>query len=140
MSLKFVPGTTYDISHLRPLPDNWQELVDAGHPLADIFGGEVRHLRRTSDEQYAFDYWYEHYPVEFDWNVSFRLTEDAVTSLIRLAPIAVKDGKPLHLGDLIERIGFSPTFINSDFNYGLMREILAGYEWRWPVEKKPCQA
>ena len=88
-------GKVYDIAHLRPF--NF-ELAKAGNPLATYQGEEIR-LLRDMDGAWRFDVWRDS-----KWTA--RTTED-LDWLFRLAPLAVKDGRPLHVGDVIEFEGHS---------------------------------
>ena len=145
--MNFIPGKTYDPAHLRQPPENWEELVDAGHPLATARGKAIMHLRPMFKGYgvtvYGYDIWMDDLG---EWEpsntglkkVSGRL--DHVRERLRLAPIAVKDGKPLHLGDFVQlRDTDSGNWLftiqlNRDFYTA--RRILSGNDWRWPVEEK----
>jgi hypothetical protein len=92
---------------LRPF--NW-ELAALGHPLADINSGtEVRLLRTEGNPRepgsvlYAYDKWItadDRQPTPA-WKTNNYLFCNEVGAKIALAPLAVKEGKPLHVGDTI---------------------------------------
>ena len=93
--IPYYEGKVYDTAHLRPFN---LDLAKAGHPLATYQGEEIR-LLRDMDSAWRFDVWRDS-----KWTA--RTAEDLNWTL-RLAPLAVKDGRPLHVGDVIEFEGHS---------------------------------
>lgn len=88
--IPYYEGKVYDTAHLRPFN---LDLAKAGHPLATYQGEEIR-LLRDMDSAWRFDVWRDS-----KWTA--RTAEDLNWTL-RLAPLAVKDGRPLHVGDVIQ--------------------------------------
>ena len=149
--MNFIPGKTYDPAHLRQPPENWEELVDAGHPLATARGKAIMHLRPMFKGYgvtvYGYDIWMDDLG---EWepsnkgitNVSGLL--DHVRERLRLAPIAVKDGKPLHIWDDID-FDFAGggdahrmhdwRLVTISTGKPFIKSILENdSRWRWPVE------
>lgn len=130
-------GVTYSPAHLRQAKsvEELLSLARQGHPLAwAINNCEVRYLAQNDADGRWFDF--SHYePNEQIWiNRQRSVFELPVT--VRLAPLAVKDGRPLHVGDVIEvkhrewsdfaQIGCTPERWSQ-----IERQ---GHAWRWPVE------
>ncbi len=132
--ITFELGTTYPIEHLRPFD---LELAKAGHPLAMVNGHAVRAFRAQGDNCFAFDWW--------NGAAKWLQTENAQHTLcfnLRLAPLAVRDGRPLHVGDEIEvRHATKGWLISSanltDYHVGLYRYVFQDngqLAWRWPTQ------
>lgn len=133
-------GKTYNPEHLRAAK-NVEELLTLakqGHPLAWHDGSEVTHLFEPSASfliapMYTVRVW-----AKYHWSCFGipNLKDD-----LRLAPLAYKDGKPLHVGDVIEyRTNNFSDFDNSQavtmgWINGLRHHTLPDWMWRWPVEE-----
>lgn len=127
--IRFEPGTVYDVAHLRPFD---LELAKAGNPLATYDGKEVRLFRVRSQRHFSWDVWAESGP---SWDNDYGNEEWAKTHL-RLAPLAIKDGRGLHVGDEIEMgrsLDYWDKTIVTSFQEGM---ALANADecWRWPKE------
>jgi hypothetical protein len=129
-------GKVYDPAHLRPFD---LDLAKQGHPCASQHGETIRLLRGSADIFY-WDKWIEdsdfwaHQQGEIEC-VQGEL--ECVLDTLRLAPLAVKDGKPLHVGDVIEvkvvmfgGDGWKGVAVTMD---NWHRLNMCG---RWPVEVK----
>jgi hypothetical protein len=92
-------GTTYPSEHLRDAASIEQlcEYVDAGHPIAVARGYEVRLLRTMN--KHSINYSYDCYN-DGHWVHGLCLCYDLLDT-IKLAPLAYKEGRPLHVGDEI---------------------------------------
>lgn len=132
--IRFEPGTVIAKEHLRPFD---LELAKAGHPLATYDGKEVRLFRVRSQHHFSWDVWAESGP---SWDNDYGNEEWAKTYL-RLAPLAIKDGRPLHVGDEIEQ-HFVSTLLTED-QYFWRRVKIMSHEaartlghWCWPESKE----
>jgi hypothetical protein len=119
---------------LRPLPDNWVELVDAGHPMADKWGFEIINLRNSGANVLSFDLW--NY-IEVAGGVGpgwdFESVEmKKVGKVIRLAPLATRDGRPLHVGDTVISAGQELEITVDEIEKLAQQPDIA---WRWPEVK-----
>ncbi len=94
-TIQFTPGTVYDVEHLRPFD---LELAKAGHPLATDGGNAVRLFRMHSEIGYIWDWWNPRFK---KW-AHLSDSETCLPDWLRLAPLAIKDGRGLHAGDEIE--------------------------------------
>jgi hypothetical protein len=91
--IEYKEGKVYDPAHLKPFD---LDLAKAGHPLANFDGTEVSHLFESiSADVYSYRGWSkaagQHY-----------LNTESITLIserLYLAPLAIKDGRPLHVGD-----------------------------------------
>ena len=92
-SIKFVEGLQWPVEHLRDLPEDWEELYEAGHPISNRDGREVRLICKTYDCHYCGALW----GIGNNWTPVLFAREG-----IKLAPLAVIDGRPVHIGDEIE--------------------------------------
>jgi hypothetical protein len=90
-------GKVYDLSIPNILRPFDLELARQGHPLAWVDAREIRLLRKMGGNIYSYDYWDEDGWVSCDLH-----NEKSLDKNLRLAPLAGKDGKPLHVGDVIE--------------------------------------
>jgi hypothetical protein len=89
--IEYTEGKVYEPAHLKPFV---LELAKQGHPCADIMGRELRLLREHSSGNGSFN---------FDvWQGSYWATNYNSGKYLCLAPLSIKDGKPLHAGDVIE--------------------------------------
>lgn len=132
--IQFEPGCVYDVAHLRPFN---LELALQGHPLALPDGSSVRHLRKMSDSYYSYDRWYED---TSSWFCTRDIYCMRLEDSLRLTPLAVKDGRPLHVGDEIE-FRRDPhdqwaTKRPECWVFSVWQRPSFGFEWRWPVKKK----
>jgi hypothetical protein len=147
--LPWVAGNLYDLSVARMLrPFNW-ELAALGHPLADINSGtEVRLLRTEGNPRepgsvlYAYDKWItadDRQPTPA-WKTNNYLFCNEVGAKIALAPLAVKEGKPLHVGDTICYkgqgdwwcVGLAKKPATGDGSLSLSWYAANLDKWRWP--------
>ena len=90
-------GKMHDPDHLRPFKLG---LAQEGHLCALRAGNEIR-LLRQADGRWVWDSWLQLQGGKPWWEYGgcdFQLLE----SRLRLAPLAIKDGEPLHIGDVIE--------------------------------------
>jgi hypothetical protein len=92
-------GKTYPVEHLRTAESIEQlcEYVDAGHPIATYKGKKIRLLRSMGN---AINYSYDQ-EEEKCWSDSFCLSFDLLR-IVKLAPLAYRNGRPLHVGDEIK--------------------------------------
>lgn len=133
--IEFEPGTVYDVSHLRPFD---MELAKAGHPLADRFGRAVRCVRYCNKNGLRFDYWDEYAPM---WMADYTELGNCAHHL-RLAPLALKDDRALHVGDTIELVQFFHDEAGEEKRYAetvvdaeLVEGLSSGqFDWRWPKD------
>jgi hypothetical protein len=131
--IQFEQGCVYDVAHLRPFN---LELALQGHPLALRSGEQVRLFRDMNGFYFALDYWAD----DFGCWAHLEVRKKGIDDLLRLAPLAVKDGRPLHVEDEIE------TFYMTDHNaydyepnimtFDRFKEVQTPLMWRWPVKKK----
>lgn len=121
-------GKTYALKHLRPFD---LELAKQGHPLAcQRKCSEVAQLICIREKIYVAVRW-----AISGWFVSMEEDAADLTRHYRLAPLAIKDGKPLHMGDWIEVNLFATggKWVECDWTYNLkVYENLNN--WRWPAE------
>ncbi len=132
--IRFEPGTVYDVAHLKPfdLP-----LALAGHPLATKHGRSVRHLRQMDNGDriiFGFDEWDEP-----GWIADCYFLPK-LAQYLRLAPLCVRDGRPLHVRDEIEvSIVVSGGGCEWTKIGATIKGHLSGFykdhsdQWRWPV-------
>ena len=138
-------GTVYDPAHLHQAKsvEELLSLARQGHPLAWHNGNEVSHIffNGISDSDVLTSIGVG---VRV-WNKDEKLwhTPRELDSLdyLRLAPLAVKDGKPLHVGDVIEENYSQPLDEEPSCELPIWTSpkpayIGLEYEWRWPVEVK----
>lgn len=134
--IEYKEGTVYDPAHLRPFG---LELAKQGHPVAkmngNVSGLEVSHMFQNDSDSTGFNVIY--------WNTFWQLTYTPFKSLdkyLRLAPLAVKDGKPLHVGDVIEIFNFDVDkyVVKTIKSVAVWRRLRLDLtdDWRWPVEVK----
>jgi len=139
--IEYKAGVVYDPAHLRPFN---LELAKQGHPICTVSGREVRLLREAS-KLWAYDEWYAGIGDGGYWGTCTHQKETYFANNLRLAPLDVKDGKPLHVGDVIEYFcrwngnGYyevddpkcwTKTKARLPFDIPLLEA------WRWPVEVK----
>lgn len=118
-------GKTYALEHLLPFD---LELAKQGHPCAFADGEEASHIIPHYKEEYLnCRVWRVG-----EWRMLIGTDED-----LRLAPLAIKDGKPLHVGDLLQ---IKVVMFGGD---GWRDEAVTMNNWnrintygRWPVENK----
>ena len=142
--IEYKEGKVYDPAHLRQAKSVEELLLLArqGHPICTTSGREVRLLREAS-KLWAYDEWFVGIGEDGYWGTCIHQKETYFTNNLRLAPIAVKDGKSLHVGDVIEIV--NPYYEHfSDpvtFSSHIMVESDIGSDWgrinwRWPAEVK----
>lgn len=128
---QFEPGTVYDVAHLKPFD---MKLALAGHPLASRRCESIRLFRSMSSNRHNFDYWDAD---DRSWISQFNLPIERLALELRLAPLAVKDGRALHVGDSIEIKSqpFGRLWQSSivDNRSDVSRDWSAR-DWRWPKE------
>jgi hypothetical protein len=93
--IQFEQGCVYDVAHLKPFD---LQLALSGHPLAAKGGEAVRFCRNMNHNMTYWDCWIDELNL---WRVDWDFTH-CVSSKLRLAPLGVKDGRALHVGDEIE--------------------------------------
>jgi hypothetical protein len=100
-------GKTYPVEHLRTATDleTLCALVDAGHPIAAHDGCEARLLRVEYGTFFNVDHWSKSAKC---W-ISSGLDAHFLLDRIKLAPLAYRNGRPLHVGDLIQVLEFVST-------------------------------
>jgi hypothetical protein len=126
-------GKTYPVEHLRTAESIEQlcEYVDAGHPIANFEGGEARLLRVEIKSFYYVDAW------QGECFISCGLDRHFLLDRIKLAPLAYRNGRPLHVGDDIEIL-----YGTDESGKTILGETLAfagvenpeEYEWRFADE------
>lgn len=90
-------GKTYPVEHLRTAESIEQlcAYVDAGHPIAWVDGGEAKLLQKHDERFNCYR------AIKEDWqHQTIRI--DTLTHFVKLAPIAYRNGRQLHVGDVIE--------------------------------------
>ncbi len=89
-------GKTYPVEDLRTAESVEQlcDYVDAGHPIANQLGQAVKLFCRQSKEAFI---WVA-YCDEYAFMDTYAAYDSKVLGLIKLAPIAYRDGYPLHAG------------------------------------------
>lgn len=141
-------GKVYDVAHLRPFDFG---LAKQGHPLATIYGLEVRLFRemRSKDSAYDAQYAWDWFSIDSNAWLSNSEYGGYLDTDLCLAPLAIKHdprtGKdePLHVGDVIEELfdigeglKIVPQTISIDrfhpLDYWLW--FIDMQDWRWPVE------
>jgi hypothetical protein len=138
----FIPytvGKTYNPEHLRPFD---LALATAGHPLAWYDGSGISHFFDGNQEVVTIRVWEKEF-----WSC-IRINKCFLKNL-RLAPLAVKDGRPLHVGDVIEMAKLDEYLPNglefAEWSFekieplhiaAITREKEWRANWRWPVEVK----
>jgi hypothetical protein len=129
-------GKVHDPAHLRPFDI---ELAKQGHPICTVSGREVRLLREAS-KLWSYDEWYAGIGDGGYWGTCIHQKETYFANNLRLAPLAVKDGKPLHVGDVIEICANVDNWVAVPYmehhNTEDYLRWVNDYEWRWPVEVK----
>jgi hypothetical protein len=91
-------GKTYPVSDLRTAKSIEQlcEYVDAGHPIA-YFDGFYAGVFRRFNGVYAFDFYNQNMQgLANDWH-----EPKFILDYIKLAPLACRNGRPMHVGDEI---------------------------------------
>lgn len=126
-----------DVTHVRPFDKN---LVEQGHPICFVsstgYAYPIRSLRMMDEKNVAFDVFS---PQRFAWYAvsSCRFDDLANSGKYCLAPLAVKDGRPLHVGDEIsvfreEWLGGSDR-VKLSFDFWQEKLALSSFwQWRWP--------
>lgn len=132
--IEFKPGQVYNPEHLRPF--NLQ-LALQGHPLASVNGFSVRYLRLSEADWFMWDAWAEK---SCRW-LSFEAPTVFAGDSLRLAPLAIKDDRPLHVRDEIEwrasiahpwqSRNVGPSEAAAPWDYV---RTYYGRDWRWPKE------
>lgn len=133
--IEYKEGKLYDPAHLRPFD---LALAKQGHPLAwAINNCGVRYLAQNDTDERWFDF--SHYePNEQIW-VNRQRNSSELQSNLRLAPLAVKDGKPLHYLDHVERFYQQNEYHHVRWDRTQVGDIGFGFwaknpdKWRWPV-------
>jgi hypothetical protein len=132
MSIKFEPGRVYDVAHLRPFD---LELALAGHPICTPSGYSARLFRALYNQKYSYDYW-----TGKGWMLSGEQCDGSALLNLRLAPLAVKDGRALHVGDEIKVFGSTWmrwARVTLDFyNWVKVLHLQVTMQWRWPEGKE----
>jgi hypothetical protein len=101
---EFPVGKSYRLQDLRTAESIEQlcEYVDAGHPISMDDGTEVRLLRLHGISPHnAVPFYYVDYFDDYNW-VSTKIDSADLLDQIQLAPLAYRNGRPLHVGDWIE--------------------------------------
>jgi hypothetical protein len=130
--IEYTEGKVYDVAHLRPFN---LELAKCGHPLAWRDGIEISFMSETSLNFFWVSVWDESIK---KWQDDCDYLQE-LSKRIRLAPLSIKDGKPLHVGDLVEWHGAMGDIapwrkgIVSLKNINVILDEFR-YRWRWPVE------
>lgn len=122
-------GQTYHASDVRPLPDNWRDLVKAGHPLAVRFNeNQIYEVLFVADDKAD-----DEFVVIVYVKGNHVLSSYEVFECLHLAPLAYIDGKPVHIGDELE---YDTVF---DFyherkisNDDISRLKILSERYRWP--------
>lgn len=135
--IEYKEGKVYDHAHLRPFN---LELAKQGHLLADKDGREIRLLRegREGDHVWAYDSWDK----RGFWFCERLINVSALDKYLRLAPLDVKDGRPLHYLDHVERFYQQNEYHHVRWDRTQVGDIGFGFwaknpdKWRWPVEVK----
>jgi hypothetical protein len=135
--ISYTQGKVYDPAHLRPFDLG---LAKQWHPICTVSGREVRLLREAS-KLWAYDEWYAGIGEGGYWGTCIHQKETYFENNLRLAPLAVKDGKPLHVGDWIEENYSQPLDEEPSCELPIWASpkpayIGLNYEWRWPAEVK----
>jgi hypothetical protein len=120
-------GKVYDVAHLRSFD---LELAKAGNPICTELGQEVRLLRVVAG-LWAYDRWHKGSNSKGGWESVSHQEEIWLKDNLHLAPLAVRDGRPLHVGDVIEvpSINLTRTATGKDIG----KDWINPY-WRWPEE------
>jgi hypothetical protein len=92
-------GRTYPVGHLRTAESIEQlcEYVDAGHPIADKSGGQAIIFIKVAEDYYQSLCYHTEYPLT-PW-LNYFVDGDTLLEVIKLAPLAYRNGRPLHVGD-----------------------------------------
>jgi hypothetical protein len=90
-------GKTYPVADLRTAKSIEQlcKYVDAGHPIATSDGEEVRLFRSIFG-----GFFYDAFSLN-GWLEIRKTSKNSLLSHIKLAPLAYRNGRPLHVGDEI---------------------------------------
>ena len=131
--IQFEQGCTYDVAHLKPFD---MELAKSGHPLAMLdseYGSSVRFFSRDSADTYCFQWW-DHLFNKWQF---YNNHDHMMPKVLGLAPLGVKDGRALHVGDEIERAYDYGQF--TAWNAGKVRADDVRHDWhnkdwRWPKQ------
>jgi hypothetical protein len=93
-------GKTYLVEHLRMAESIKQlcEYVDAGHPIATAKGEEGFYFRKKNDK-FVYDYISSNHG---EWADGYH-PESVILERVKLAPLAYRNGRPLHVGNEICR-------------------------------------
>jgi hypothetical protein len=131
-------GKTYPAADLRTAKSIEQlcEYVDAGHPIATDFGLDVRLLRRESKNNTFFNL--DSLNSAGDW-ISCGLEQHFLIKRIKLAPLAYKNGRPLHIGDEIELDDFVHGWVKTtctleNKHFFTKKTIASNANWRFADE------
>lgn len=95
--IEYHEGKVYDTAHLRPFDRKWAK---AGHPLAWRDGGEVSHIFPYRKIQVRTEICVvRHWDLASNFWATHGLVKSMESCKLRLAPLAIKDGRALHVGD-----------------------------------------
>jgi hypothetical protein len=138
--IEYKAGKVYAPAHLRQAKsvEELLALARQGHPLAWTHnGGEINLIIEVRPKSYVFSCWDDLLSM---WVMRPR-GEKKLMKYLRLAPLAVKDGRPLHVGDVIEEnysqpLGEEPSCEIPIWTSPKPAYVGLQYEWRWPVEVK----
>ena len=129
-------GKVYDVAHLRSFD---LELAKAGNPICTELGQEVRLLRVVAG-LWAYDRWHKGSNGKGGWESVSHQEEIWLKDNLHLAPLAVKDGKPLHYLDHVERFYQQNEYHRVRWDRTQVGDIGFGFwaknpdKWRWPAE------
>jgi hypothetical protein len=136
--IQFEQGCTYDVAHLRPFD---LVLAKQGHPLACLYDEipvSVKAFRAMSEYTIGFDYWTPKYEC---WQIGSAVAGMLARNM-RLAPLAIRDGRALHVGDVIEwRETLDHLWLPRNVDPSEVGDSWAnvrtyyGRDWRWPESK-----
>jgi hypothetical protein len=135
MVIEFTPGTVFNQKDLREFD---LEKALQGHPLACLYDEQpvsVQAVRRLSEYSLGFDYWH---PQLGCWQTAQGLP-NMLAQHLRLAPLAEKDGRPLHVGDQIEvfhKDWFRWAKVAMNFDNPELLTANGDWQWRWPESKE----
>lgn len=105
------------LDHLRPFD---LELAKQGHPMAWEDGCEVSYYFQGRagmvDTVWLWRNFYQHW--------TERGMYDGCKDSLRLAPLAIKDGKPLHIGDVVNVLFANNQWLATTVAVGSRHEIV----------------
>lgn len=100
---EILAGKTYPVYDLRDAESIEQlcEYVDAGHPIANCEGDSVMLFCKTDVNRFTFFEWHKHKILTITSWLLWDNSEKNILDYIKLAPLAYRNGRPLHVGDEI---------------------------------------